>query len=92
MEAGCAKRAFDGAMIGPGRFEHDTVQRRLREPFDKRFVTSLVMHLWIDHQHRALIDSRRVLRILTTGPAGREKQDQNERAIEANAGDEATSN
>src|SRR5271169_2171792 len=23
--AGCAERAFDGAMIGPGRFEHDTV-------------------------------------------------------------------
>ena len=30
-------------MIGPGRFEHDTVQRRLREPFDERFVTSLVI-------------------------------------------------
>jgi hypothetical protein len=41
--AGCDERAFDGAMIWPGRFEHDTVQRRLREPFDKRFVTSLVI-------------------------------------------------
>src|SRR5277367_5848213 len=35
--AGCAERAFDCAMIGPGRFEHDTVQRRLREPFDERW-------------------------------------------------------
>ena len=30
--------SFDGAMIGPGRFEHDTISRRLRDPFDERFV------------------------------------------------------
>jgi hypothetical protein len=36
-----AERTFESAMIRPGRFEHDPVQRRLREPFDKRFMTSL---------------------------------------------------
>ena len=38
-----AQRAFDGAMIGSGRFEHDTISRRLREPFDERFVASPVV-------------------------------------------------
>ena len=42
-----AQRAFDGAMIGPGRFEHDPrIKCCLREPFDKRFVTSLVSFRW----------------------------------------------
>src|SRR5271155_5135609 len=41
--AGCAERAFDCAMIGPGRSDHDTLQRRPREPFDERIVTSLVI-------------------------------------------------
>ena len=39
--AGRAERALDCTMIGPSRFEHDTVCRRLREPFDQRIVASL---------------------------------------------------
>jgi hypothetical protein len=39
--ARCAERTFESAMIGSGRFEHDPVGGRLREPFDERFVTSL---------------------------------------------------
>ena len=41
--AGRAKRALDCAMVGPGRFEHDAVCRRLRQPLDERSLAALVV-------------------------------------------------
>ena len=41
--AGGAQRAFEGALIGAGRLEHDAVCRSVCEPFDQCFVTALVV-------------------------------------------------